>query len=494
MLSTILLAASSFVLSFLLTPLVRDLARRLGWVDQPDNSRKRHATPIPRIGGVPIVLAYAGSFFILLFMGLWGSSTIGQSLPLVWKLLPAAVLIFATGLLDDLIGLKPWQKLSAETVAAGFACFGGIQVQSLAGSSVHGFLSVPITIIWLVGCANAFNLVDGVDGLASGLGLVASLTMLVAGLLHGDAGLVIATAPLAGALLGFLLFNFSPASIFLGDCGSLWVGFMLGCYGAIWSQKSATVLGITAPVMALSIPLLDTALSIARRFLRQQPIFSGDRGHIHHRLLDRGLTPRRVVLLLYAASGLGAGLSLLQSTGHNGVKGPAVALFCAVVWVGIQYLSYQEFGAAVRLFRRNSLRSMVKSHVSLHACEESLRAAANGEECWQAIRAVGRELGFCNVVLCLGGRRYHEHLERPASRRWMLHIPVSDLDYVRFMCDFGLTIAPTLVAQLADLLHQTLSAKAVEFRTDVRLTPQKAAASGSRMRAEAYHIGKVRQL
>src|SRR5260370_42660292 len=114
--------------------------------------------------------------------------------------------------------------------------------------------------------------------------------------------------------------------------------------------KSATVLGITAPVMALPIPLLDTALSIARRFLRQQPIFSGDRGHIHHRLLDRGLTPRRVVLLLYAASGLGAGLSLLQRTGHNGFKGPAVALFCAVGWVGIQYLSYKDFDAAVRLF------------------------------------------------------------------------------------------------------------------------------------------------
>src|SRR5437764_1589081 len=136
------------------------------------------------------------------------------------------------------------------------------------------------------------NLIDGLDGLASGIGLFASATALLAALLQNNIALAYATVPLVGCLLGFLRFNFNPATIFLGDCGSLFIGFLLGCYGVLWSQKSATILGMTAPLMALSIPLLDTTIAIIRRFVRQQPIFSGDRDHIHHRLLDRGLTPR----------------------------------------------------------------------------------------------------------------------------------------------------------------------------------------------------------
>lgn len=461
--STVFLAACGFTLSLLLTPIFRDLALRLGWVDQPDNGRKTHTAPVPRIGGVPLVLAYAGSFGVLLLAGLHGGFAVRHSFPLLWKLLPAAALVFVIGLLDDFAGLKPWEKLLGETVAAGLACFGGIRVQSLAGVEIGGFLGIPLTIIWLVGCANAFNLIDGMDGLASGIGLLASLTTLVAGLLHHDAGLLTATAPLAGALLAFLLFNFSPASIFLGDCGSLWVGFMLACYGVIWSQKSATLLGITAPLVAFSIPLLDTALTIARRFLRRQPIFSADRGHIHHRLLDRGLTPRRAVLLLYAAGGLAACFSLLQGAARDGVGGLVIAVFCAAVWVGIQLLRYQEFSIAARLLRHHSLRSMVKSHFSLRDHEESLRTAGTVEECWRAIQTVGREFGFSHVALRLGGRSYQEQLDKTANGHWMLHIPLSDFEYVRLMCQFELSRAPAIIAPVADLLHRALSVKVAEF-------------------------------
>src|SRR5258707_5829576 len=137
--------------------------------------------------------------------------------------------------------------------------------------------SLPLTIVWLVVCANAFNLIDGVDGLATGLGLFATVTTLIIALLQGNLALAVATAPLVGALLGFLRYNFNPASIFLGDSGSLLVGFLLGCFGVIWSQKSATILGMTAPLMALSIPLVDLCLSIVRRFLRRQPILRCDR-------------------------------------------------------------------------------------------------------------------------------------------------------------------------------------------------------------------------
>jgi UDP-GlcNAc:undecaprenyl-phosphate/decaprenyl-phosphate GlcNAc-1-phosphate transferase len=180
-----------------------------------------------------------------------------------------------------------------------------VRIVSIGGAPTDAWWNVPLTILWLLACMNAFNLVDGLDGLAVGVGLFATLTVFTAAMMQHNMVLAVATFPLAGALLAFLCYNFNPATIFLGDSGSLLIGFLLGCYAAIWSNKSATLLGMTAPLMALSIPLLDVALAIVRRFLRRQPIFAADRGHIHHRLLDRGFTPRRVVLMLYGLCGLG---------------------------------------------------------------------------------------------------------------------------------------------------------------------------------------------
>jgi len=201
--SFIALSACAFILTVLLTPLSRKLALRYGWLDQPDTSRKKHTAPVPRTGGVAIALAYAASFAILMLAPGPAGAQVHSGLRIVWTLLPAAVVIFITGLLDDLAGLTARQKLFGQTLAAVLACLGGVQIQSLAGLMLPGWLGVPVTVLWLVCCTNAFNLIDGIDGLASGLGLLASMTILVAGFLHHDAALVAATAPLAGALLGF---------------------------------------------------------------------------------------------------------------------------------------------------------------------------------------------------------------------------------------------------------------------------------------------------
>lgn len=470
LLSTSTLAVCAFALALLLTPLLRDLALRRGWVDEPDNHRKLHNSPIPRIGGIPILLAYAGSFCVLLLPGIPLSADVLNALPLVLKLLPAVAVVFATGLLDDLIGLKPWQKLLGITIAAALACLCDIQIRGIGYHPLHPYLGVPLTIVWLVGCANAFNLIDGVDGVATGLGLLATITTLGAALWHGDTGLVIATAPLAGALLGFLRFNFNPASVFLGDCGSLSVGFVLGCCAVIWSHKAVTLLGMTAPLMALSIPLLDMSLSIVRRFLLLRPIFSPDRGHIHHRLLDRGLTPRQVTLLLYAASGLAACFALLQSTVANAGL-PVMSLFCAAVWLGIQFLRYYEFGVVTRFWRENNVKSVVKFHCAMHGYEESVRDAVTVEQCWRAIRTLGREFGFSHVALRMAGRSYQEELEI-VNRYWILQIPLSDSEYVRFMCKFELANAPLIIAPLADLLVKTLSVKSAELNRKPKPSPQ----------------------
>lgn len=467
MLWTIFLFAFSFVLSVVLTPLIRGFALHRGWVDRPDNHRKLHKVPIPRIGGVPIVLAYAGSLGILFLIGATRSLPVHEHLHLVRNLLFSAFLVFVVGLLDDLICLQPWVKLGGETLAALLAYFGGIQIHSIASYSIDSSLGLPLTIIWLVGCTNAFNLIDGLDGLATGIGLIATLTTLAAGLMQGDAGLVIATAPLAGALAGFLIFNFKPASIFLGDGGSLWVGFMLACYGVIWSEKSVTAISVIAPIMALSIPLLDTALSIARRYLRRQPVFAADRGHIHHRLVDRGLSPRRAVLLLYAAGGIGASFSLLQSAAPATTRGLIVAVFCFLVWGGIRYLGYREFALAAKLLRRNTLRSMLQSDFSLQNYEESLRAAETIEDCWFTVRAIAREFIFTDVELRLGERTYKEQIDKSATGHWLLQIPLSDSEYVRFNYQLGTSTGGLAVAQLADLLHRCLSVKKMDFMSQV---------------------------
>src|SRR6185437_8896845 len=302
----LILSVVSFLVSFALTPRIRDWCLHRGLVDRPDQKRKMHARPVPRAGGIPIAIAYLGCFLLSMLPQLGGRFSFGVGLPLALRFAPAVAVIFATGLLDDLRGLTPRQKLAGQFLAAFLAYGAGVHLNRAVGFQFPLWLAFPATLMWLVGCSNAFNLIDGIDGLAAGVGLFATVTTLMAALLNQHYELAIVTVPLIGALLGFFPYNFSPASIFLGDSGSLLIGFLLGAYGVLWSDKSATLLGMTAPLMAVAIPLFDTALAILRRFLRGQPIWAADRGHIHHRLLDRGLSPKRVVMVLYGVCGIGA--------------------------------------------------------------------------------------------------------------------------------------------------------------------------------------------
>lgn len=466
MLSVALLAFSAFLLAFIFTPVCRRFAVARGWMDLPDKDRKRHPVPVPRIGGVPIVLAYAGAFAFVVLMGIPGVAANEMSSPSALKLVPAAVVIFLTGLIDDIYGMPAGRKLIGQILAAVLACLGGIQITALVSFPLGDVVGPIVTVVWLVACSNAFNLIDGVDGLASGLGFLATVTVLVAGLLYGDWGLVVATAPLAGALLGFLLFNFNPASIFLGDAGSLWVGFMLGCYGVIWSQKSATLLGLIAPMMALCVPLLDTALSILRRFLRRQPIFSADHGHIHHRLLDRGLTPRRVALMLYAASGVAACLSILYSTERGSSTGLAIVLFCLSIGVGVYYLGYQEFNIAVRAFRQISIRNRVWSQISMRSYEDSINRAGSVEDCWDIVTKACRELGFSRVEFQCGQQRFQEDMTVTDGPQWTVRVPLSGSEYVQLSCLYSSPSAADSAVPLLQLFNRALTEKTSQLAAD----------------------------
>ena len=450
------LTAVSFLFALLLTPAVRNTFRRLGIVDYP-NDRKLHLHPIPRVGGIAILLAYAAAYACELLFHFRASAKIEHGLELVTRLGPAALIIFITGLIDDIWGLRPWQKLIGEVGAASLAYWAGIRVQDIAGFHLAIWLQLSLTVLWLVGCTNAVNLIDGVDGLATGVGLFAACTTLFAALLQHNIALGLATAPLVGSLLGFLRYNFNPATIFLGDCGSLFIGFLLGSYGVLWSEKAATVLGMTAPLMALSIPLLDACLAIARRFLRRRPIFTADRGHIHHRLLDRGLTPRRVALILYGFSALGAMCSLLTMDKH--VAGIVIILFCALTWMGVQHLGYVEFGTAGRMFLDGAFRRILIMHVSLQTCQEQLIAASTLDACWEVILRACRDAGFHQVQMKLAGQTFEWKDGINPMNTWDITIPISDSDYVRLTRSFGGGTEPNIIAPLADVLRYALLPK-----------------------------------
>jgi len=477
MYSLILAATISFALSLLLTPLVRNYFLRRHIVDAPDGVRKLHKQPIPRVGGIAILISYAVAITVVLNIGEPYGYQIKQEFPDIGKMLIATGLVFLTGFLDDMIGLKPWQKLGEQFAAAGMAWFAGVQVRLFEGFTGDVWLNALVTIVWLIGCTNAFNLIDGLDGLAAGVGLFATLTMLVAGLTSQNLDLAMVTLPLAGALLAFLRYNFNPASVFLGDCGSLTVGFLLGCFGAIWSHKSATLLGLTAPLIAMAIPLLDAALAIVRRFMRNQPIFGADRGHIHHRLLDKGLRPRTVALLIYAACGLAAAISLLQNALHQQFGGLIVVLFCIAVWIGIQNLGYVEFAMARQLLAKGSFRRIVDSHTRLRQFEDTLKKTTTIEDCWQAIQSSCQNMGFSRVRMQLAGSLYEAELpgHSEGDGHWQLRVPLGPGQYINLDREFHEDWAanPIVVAAVAEILSRILKDKLDHWQLEdqLRLVP-----------------------
>ena len=415
----IALGTISLILCFLLTPLCRDLALTLKLVDVPDSGRKQHHKAVPRIGGLPIALSYVGALVFMLALAPAGATIAIQHRDLLSALLPAAGIVFLTGLADDVLGLKPWQKLAGQFAGAVWAVVAGARINFLDGHQYSPFFSIPFSVFWLIACTNAFNLIDGLDGLASGVGLFATLTALLAAVLQGNWGLAMATVPLVGCLLAFLCYNFNPASIFLGDSGSLSIGFILGCFGIIWSQKSATFLGLLAPAMAFALPLVDVLLAIGRRYLRNEPIFKGDRGHIHHRLLAFGFHPRVVAVILYGACGIAATLSLLQSSYSYHIGGPIVFLFCILAFFGVKHLGYVEFSTVGHLVRRGGVLRMVQHEIYLKNLDTALLEAKTRTECWNVIRNACKDLHFASAHLVLEGEIFQEVFEpRNVDSAW----------------------------------------------------------------------------
>lgn len=341
---------AALLASIAVTPSVIRLANRNGWYDQP-GGRRIHKRPVPRLGGLAVFAATLAGFIAAAGLG-WRVAEHHREF-LVGILVGGAVL-FTTGVVDDLRGLRPRTKLLAQMVAAGLVYAMGFRIEMLSfwptSDFSVGWLSLPLTLLWVVGVTNAFNLIDGLDGLATGIAIVALSTTLAAALMMGRADVAITAAALLGSLVGFLAYNFNPARIFLGDSGSLFVGFMLAVLSVHGSTKSSTAVLAIVPLLALGLPLADTGLAMARRWLRGAAFSSADGRHIHHRLLATGLTQRRSVLVLYVVSAALASIGVLAV-----VTPPEKVLFvtaagsvlCLVLLLaGMRGLDYHEFAEA----------------------------------------------------------------------------------------------------------------------------------------------------
>jgi UDP-GlcNAc:undecaprenyl-phosphate/decaprenyl-phosphate GlcNAc-1-phosphate transferase len=285
-----------------LTPLVIQMARRRGLVDRGD-ARKVHKRPTPRLGGIAIVSGFFAPLLSLPFLSADLHRFFAQNRSL-WVLLACGAAIALLGLFDDLKGASPKQKFLVQiAVAVVMVTLGGYRIENLqvpfGGLYPVGMLAGPISVLWIVGIINAVNLIDGLDGLAGGVALIVVVTNLILGVVHGDATTILVMTALAGGIIGFLFYNLNPAQIFMGDTGSLFLGFVLAAGSLRTSNGSSSAWALLVPVLALGLPIADTLLAFTRRALRGQSPFHPDREHIHHKLLDLGLTHRQVVLALY---------------------------------------------------------------------------------------------------------------------------------------------------------------------------------------------------
>src|SRR6266478_1955910 len=344
--------------SLTLTPLLRRFCERYRLVDEPLDTRRVHVKAVPRLGGVAIFLSLLIALSALPLVNNLLTQTLRPERREIVVFLVCGCLVLLLGVYDDLHGANAKVKFAGLAgVAALFYLLGGrivtLSIPFVGGVTLHPILGFLLTLIWIVGIANAFNLIDGVDGLASGSALFSCLVLLSIALIQGRPVVAVIALALTGALAGFLRYNFNPASIFLGDSGSLFVGFSLAALSLQGSQKSSTAVAVAIPILAFGLPVVDTGVSIARRFLSGKPIFQGDREHIHHMLLERGWSQRRVVLVLYGVSALfGLMAMLLVNSGDSLI---AVLLFVVgvVVVLALGRLRYHEVDEMRASVKRN---------------------------------------------------------------------------------------------------------------------------------------------
>lgn len=327
----------ALLVALIATPAVIELAAKTGAMDAPD-ARKVHKGPMPRIGGLAIYVGFmAAMAFMLDFAQLPAEIANGMV-----GLLLGATIIVIIGLIDDYKNLPAKVKLVGQILAACVVVYFDVRIDVITdpfGDYLYlEYLAAPATVFWIVGLTNTVNLIDGLDGLAAGVSTIASITIMLVALQENVMIVALVTASLAGAALGFLKYNFNPARIFMGDTGSMFLGFVLATISVIGAVKCTATIALIVPILALGLPIMDTTFAIIRRYRGGVPIFKPDKGHLHHRLLDLGFSQRQAVLLMYVISAL-LGLSAVVLNEVSGGMSIAIVLcVLLVVFLGARKL------------------------------------------------------------------------------------------------------------------------------------------------------------
>ena len=346
----------SAITALLLTPLLRRLAYQKGWVDEPKDNRRMHTLPVPRIGGVAIMGGFAaGIVYFVLMQHVVGSDLLPPS---AYYLLLGALIIGATGFYDDVHDLGFKRKFAVQVAVAFVVVWGGCRIDLTALPFLKGdvyqeaLVSHTLTLLWIVGITNAVNLIDGLDGLAAGIAVIAFASLAVAFGFQSETSSIGLMIAVVGGTIGFLIYNYHPATIFMGDSGSMFLGFLLAVYSIEGNASPEPTLALIVPFLALSLPLIDTSMSIMRRMVTGRSPFAPDRDHIHHRVVEQVQSHRQAVLILYAISsafGICAVLLALPPLPKGGILLSVMAMLVhlLLVYLLLKALGYVDVAAAL---------------------------------------------------------------------------------------------------------------------------------------------------
>ncbi|AKL93726.1 undecaprenyl-phosphate N-acetylglucosaminyl 1-phosphate transferase TagO [Clostridium aceticum] len=323
--------------SYMLTPYAKKFAHKIGAIDVPKDNRRVHKKPIPRLGGLAIYIAFVASAFMMTIMK---SNLLHIDRQFVGIMIGATIIVLV-GIVDDSKQISAKYKLLGQIIAALVVVYSGVRIEFITnilnqptGMTWLEKSAIPVTVFWIVGITNTVNLIDGLDGLAAGISSIAALSLAYVAYLSGQTEVMVLLIILAGSLLGFLPYNFNPAEIFMGDTGSLLVGFILATISIEGLIKSATTIAVAIPVLALGIPIFDTTFAIVRRLMNGRPIMEADKGHLHHRLLDQGLSQKQTVLVLYFISMLLGASAIVIADTTRAVAYLVIASVSVVIFLG----------------------------------------------------------------------------------------------------------------------------------------------------------------
>jgi UDP-GlcNAc:undecaprenyl-phosphate GlcNAc-1-phosphate transferase len=489
----LLVFGSSLGFCLLITPLARVLAARFGPVDYPDGRRKVHGKATPMAGGVALFFSLLGTLTVSLWMPGPIKDALEQERAFLPGLLLASLVIVAVGLVDDFRGLRCRHKMLGQLLAIGILIASDVtvhRIRLLDRQLELGLLALPFTVFWLLGTINSSNLLDGMDGLLSSVGLILSLALAALAVLGGQWAAACVAAALAGALLGFLRYNFPPATIFLGDSGSMLIGLVLGVLSLRASLKEPATLSLVAPVSVLTIPVFDTLAAIVRRKLTGRSIHSTDRAHLHHCLLARGFSNRRALLWISVSCLCTAAAALATVLSGNEL----FSVLTALAVVGF-YIAMRLFGFTELMLVKNYLATGMLSvfHVppngQAHQTQIQLQGSANWKALWSKLTACAQELHLTMIRLDVNApavyEGYHGYWQCPRrssenAAEWRAEIPLTVRGQSTGRLEAVGRRGPKPVwAQIATLVEMVESLEAAVARLSDKADRNAAAANGS---------------